>query len=85
MVLGVSFDSLAANATFADKEGFPFALLSDLDRSVGVAYGAAEDATAKSAARTGVVINPEGRIAFWKGRVEAARFPQQALDVVTAG
>jgi peroxiredoxin Q/BCP len=37
-VLGASFDPPEANLAFAEKHGFPFRLLSDVDRSVGEAY-----------------------------------------------
>jgi peroxiredoxin Q/BCP len=36
----MSFDSPAANKAFRDKQGFPFSLLSDVDRTVGDVYGA---------------------------------------------
>jgi peroxiredoxin len=38
-VLGISFDPPAANKRFADKQNFAFPLLSDIDHSVGNAYG----------------------------------------------
>jgi peroxiredoxin Q/BCP len=41
VVLGASFDTPADNKTFADAQRFGFHLLSDVDRTVGTAYGAA--------------------------------------------
>ena len=39
-VFGVSFDSVKDNKKFADKESFPFLLLSDTTKAMGKAYGA---------------------------------------------
>ena len=63
VVLGISFDSVRDNAAFAKKYSFPFRLLSDPERSAGVAFGAAEDATARHAKRFTFVIDAEGNVA----------------------
>lgn len=39
VILGASFDTPAANKRFADKQQFPFPLLSDVDHAIGTAYG----------------------------------------------
>ena len=39
VILGASFDTPAENLAFAEAQDFPFRLLSDVDRSVGAAYG----------------------------------------------
>ena len=41
-VLGISFDTVDENRAFAEKFEFPYRLLCDVDRSVGIAYGAAD-------------------------------------------
>ena len=38
-MLGVSFDTPAANAAFAAEQGYPFPLLCDTERALGQAYG----------------------------------------------
>ncbi len=38
-MLGISFDAPVANKRFADKQRFAFSLLSDIDHTVGEAYG----------------------------------------------
>lgn len=40
MVIGASFDSVQDQKAFAEGEGFPFALISDPDQSIGRAYDA---------------------------------------------
>ncbi len=79
MILGVSFDSPEANRKFKEKYGFPYDLLSDPSRSVGVAYGAADDASAKSAKRISYVIGTDGRIEIVYETVKAAEHPEQVL------
>ena len=41
VVLGASFDTPEENRQFAEDQAFGFRLLSDVDRSVGRAYGLA--------------------------------------------
>ncbi len=61
-VLGISFDSIEENRAFAEKFDFPFRLLCDVDRSVGMAYGAADAPEAGYAKRISYVIGEDGRI-----------------------
>ena len=79
MLLGVSFDTPAENKAFKDKNSFPFALLSDADRSLAIAYGAADDKNAKYARRVACVIGPDGKVVKWYARVDAKSFPETVL------
>jgi peroxiredoxin Q/BCP len=78
----VSFDSEKANKKFAEKYGFTFPLLCDTERAMGVAYGAADDTSAKSAKRIGVVIGPDGKVKHYFSKVDARGFPEEALGLV---
>ena len=65
-MLGISFDVPADNKAFRDKFDFPFALLSDPDKSVGAQYDAirpADDKFANFSQRISYLIDPEGSIA----------------------
>ena len=62
VVIGVSFDPVEDNAAFAEKFGFPFALLSDPGREVGIAYGACDSPKAAYAERISYVIDAQGRV-----------------------
>jgi peroxiredoxin len=61
-VLGASFDTPSANNRFADKQGFTFSLLSDIDHTIGAAYGVVRPVGHKWAAvprRITFLIDPE--------------------------
>lgn len=80
MIFGCSFDTPAENKAFAEKFGFNFPLLCDTDRKIGLAYGAADDASAKSARRVGVVIGPDGKVKEYLPKVDAAGYPGDVLQ-----
>ncbi|MEB3774831.1 MAG: peroxiredoxin [Desulfurococcales archaeon] len=65
VVLGVSTDPVDKNRKFAEKYGFQFPLLSDVDGKVSELYGVLEvrGKGVKSSRRTTFIINAEGRIA----------------------
>ncbi len=67
------------NAKFAQKFEFNFPLLCDVDRKIGVAYGAADDATASSAKRISYLIGKDGKIRKAYPKVNAAAHPEEIL------
>jgi peroxiredoxin Q/BCP len=75
-VLGVSFDTVEENRGFAEKFDFPFRLLCDVDRSMGLAYGAADAADAKFAGRISYVIGEDGNVLLAYPKVD----PREHLD-----
>jgi peroxiredoxin Q/BCP len=77
-VLGISFDSVEDNRAFAEKFDFPFRLLCDTDRSVGMAYGAADSPETGYAKRISYVIGEDGRILLAYPKVD----PKAHLDQV---
>jgi thioredoxin-dependent peroxiredoxin len=77
--LGVSFDTVAENAAFAKKFDFPFPLLCDTTREIGLAYGACDSAQAKTAKRISYLIDPGGRILLSYASVAPAQHPQEVL------
>ena len=79
VILGISNDAPAKNKAFQQKFNFPFDLLSDETNATAVAYGAAEDASAKSHKRISYIINPAGKIQKVYGTVSAAEHPEQVL------
>jgi len=79
MVLGASFDDVAANRAFAEKYDFPYRLLCDTDRSLGQAYGAASGPAESHAKRISYVIDEAGTIAFAYPKVKPAEHLDQVL------
>lgn len=79
MILGISFDTPADNGAFRNKFNFPFDLLSDESREVGLAYGAADAADAGYAKRISYIIGADGTIEQVYASVEPAEHPEQVL------
>lgn len=85
VVLGVSADSAAAHAKFADKYSLPFQLLADdHDHAVARAYGAwgtksMYGRTYEGVFRSTFIINPAGRIAKVWPKVKPDKHGEEAL------
>lgn len=67
------------NAAFAAKFDFPFPLLCDVKREIGIAYGACDTPDAEYARRISYLIGPDGRIEKTYASVKASEHPQQVL------
>mgnify|MGYP002863225229 FL=1 len=80
-IVGVSFDTIEENRAFAEKFSFPYPLLCDRDRTMGLAYFATDEpGTGGYAKRIGVLIDPEGKVVEYWASASAAEFPQEVLD-----
>jgi thioredoxin-dependent peroxiredoxin len=79
-ILGASFDTVEDNAAFAERFHFPFPLLCDTERTVGLAYGACDDPQAPAARRISYIIGPDGRVKKAYGKVDASSHPLQVLE-----
>ena len=77
-ILGVSMDSVRSNQKFAEKNDFPFLLLSDVDKTVCIAYGAATSPSDAFALRISYIIGPDGTIEHAYDKVS----PKTHLDVI---
>jgi thioredoxin-dependent peroxiredoxin len=69
-----------ANAAFAERFQFPFPLLCDTQRAIGMAYGACDDPKASAAKRISYIIGADGRIKKAYPKVEPAAHPKQVLQ-----
>ncbi len=76
-ILGVSFDDVDANARFAEKYEFPFPLLCDTERKIGMAYGAADSTRDEYARRVAYLIDENGQIAEVHPKVDARNYPKE--------
>lgn len=79
MVLGVSFDSVEQNHAFREKFNFPFLLLCDTDRKIGLLYGACKSSKDDYARRIGYLVDSDGVIEKAFSDVDARLFPEQVL------
>ena len=84
MVLGVSFDTVDENRAFAEKFSFPFDLLCDTSRAIGLAYGAADAADAGYARRISFLIDPAGQIVRAYEKVNPQTHVAQVLEDLAA-
>lgn len=82
MILGASFDDVAANARFAEKYKFPFSLLCDTERKIGLAYGATEDPSSGTAKRISYLIGADGKIVQAWPKVKPADHPAEVLALL---
>ena len=78
-MLGVSFDAPVENKAFREKFDFPFPLLCDTSRELGMAYGACDRADAAHARRITVVVDPGGDVARIYSAVDPKGHPEQVL------
>lgn len=78
-ILGVSFDDPADNAEFVKTELFPFRLLSDSDRNLAVAVGAAKDEKAWFAKRISYLVGKDGKVEQVYGSVSPATHAKDVL------
>ncbi len=84
-MLGASFDTVEDNAAFAKKFDFNFPLLCDVDRKIGLAYGACDDAKAGYANRISYLIDEQGKIARAYAQVNPRQHPAEVLADVIGG
>ena len=68
------------NAAFAKKFHYNFPLLCDTTREVGMAYGACDDAKARTAKRISYLIGPDGKVKKAYPKVNPAEHPEEVLQ-----
>jgi peroxiredoxin Q/BCP len=78
-VIGVSFDTPAENAAFAKKFNFPFPLISDTERKLGMSYGACDSPKDEYARRIAYVIDENGKIQQAHPKVDSKTYPKEQL------
>jgi len=79
-VLGVSFDSPEKNSEFVRENGFPFRLLSDRDKSLAIAVGAADSAKRLFARRISYLVGGDGKVLKAYPQVDPSVHARQVLD-----
>jgi len=77
--MGVSFDAPEDNRAFKEKFDFPYDLLTDAKKSMSIAYGAADDDSARPS-RVSVLIGPDGKVAASYATVKPVDHPDEVLS-----
>ena len=78
----MSFDTVEENKHFAEKFNFPYPLLSDPTRSMGVQYGAADSPESKNAKRVAYVIGPDGKVRNVFAKANTSTFAADVLALL---
>ncbi len=60
--MGVTFSSTEDLKKWTNDNGYTTELLCDADRSVAMAYGAADSADQEKASRVSVLVGPDGKV-----------------------
>lgn len=76
---------MEANRKFAEKFSFPFPLLCDTERKIGLAYGACNTAKDEYARRVGYWIGPDGKVRKAYPAADAKTFPETVLGEIGSG
>lgn len=84
VVLGVSFDEPATNKQFAQTEALPFRLLSDKDRTLSVAVGAAKSTSDWWASRISYLVGPDGKVVKAYEDVAPSEHAEQVISDLPA-
>ena len=70
------------NKHFAEKFNFPYPLLSDPTRAMGVQYGAADSTESKNAKRVAYVIGPDGKVRNVFAKANTSTFATDVLALL---
>jgi thioredoxin-dependent peroxiredoxin len=86
-LIAASFDTPEDNAAFADKYGYEWTILSDVDHSVGERYETKrhpDESSPEFAKRRTFVIDPEGTIRKVYRVTDIPAHPSEVLDDLRA-
>ena len=80
MLLGVTFSAAEDLRKWRDEVGLQCDLLSDADRAVGLAYGAAASVDQEKARRMSVLVGPDGKVVNLYPNPDVERHAREVLD-----
>jgi peroxiredoxin Q/BCP len=70
------------NRAFAEKFGFPYQLLCDTQRAIGMAYGACDEPSAEYAKRISYLIGADGRVERAWAKVDPKAHTEEVLKAL---
>ncbi|MBT3767205.1 MAG: redoxin domain-containing protein [Rhodospirillaceae bacterium] len=79
-VVGITFSTPEDLKTWADEMDVTAELLCDADRSIAMAYGAAETADQEKATRASVLIGPDGKVVKTYTKPDPEQHPDEVLE-----
>lgn len=79
MLIGITFSLPEDLKRWAEETGLATDLLCDADRTVAMAYGAAESADQERPTRVSVLIGPDGRVVKVYPKPDAEQHPEEVL------
>ena len=79
-LLGVTFSAIEALKQWREEVGLQCDLLSDSDRAIGLAYGAASSADQEKATRMSVLVGPDGNVVKVYPNPDADRHALEVLE-----
>jgi peroxiredoxin Q/BCP len=87
LIVGVSPDTVKAQAKFKTKFGLPFILLADADKKIAEAYGVMKEKnmygkTVMGVARTTFIIGPDGKIEKIFDKVKPEGHADEVLNAI---
>jgi peroxiredoxin len=77
--VGITFSSPEDLKKWAGETGLTTDLCCDADKSVAIAYGAAESADQERPTRCSVLVGPDGRVVKVYAKPDAATHPDEVL------
>lgn len=79
-MLGITFSAPEDLKTWLNETGLTTDLLCDADRSVAMAYGAAESADQEKPTRLSVLIGPDGKVMKTYAKPDPEGHPSEVLS-----
>lgn len=79
MLLGITFSPAEDLKRWRNEVGMTTELLCDTDRSVAVAYGAADSKDQERPKRISILVGPDGKVVKTYGTPDAEAHPEEAL------
>ena len=83
-MLGVTFSTAEDLKKWRDEVGLECDLLSDVDRAVGLAWGAAQSTGQEKARRMSVLVGPDGNVVKLYPDPDVERHAGEVLDDLNA-
>ena len=80
-IVGVGFDSVEKNQTWAENEGYAFDIWTDDNKTLAMTYGAASSASTSMPSRVTMLLDAEGELVLeYTVSLKIGTHPEQVLS-----